>query len=164
MKPGTAWWYKLNTQQCDELLEMCKDKSLTYSEIGRAYNVSISKISGFALSHGVSPRMTMGPRIDKKPKAANAAATSLSLVERQLEETAKEEVALRKKIEDLQRRRAELALRFEFVDDRILVWGVAEGHALDATSAEWTQFLALEGARKLREFIVSLGAHKGGRS
>ena len=161
MKPGTAWWYKLNNQQRDELLEMCKDKSLTYSEIGRAYNVSISKISGFALSHNVPPRMTMGPRAGNKSRTTIS--TSLSSVERQLEEAAKEEAALRKRIEDLQRRRAELAIRFSFVNGRVLVYGITEGHALDATPAEWTQFLALEGARRLREFIVSLGGHKEDR-
>jgi hypothetical protein len=65
-----------------------------------------------------------------------------------------QEVQIKQQIEALRLKRDELAVQFEFDGDDVLVYGVAAS-PLRASKDAWMNFLEVEGARKLREFIVT---------
>jgi hypothetical protein len=152
---GIAWWKTLTEARAQELLTLYRDRTIGVEQIAKEFNISKQQISQFANLRGIR-------RLDPYKKGGKAGtlprSTTLTAVERRLEDAARREEALRFEIEVLRARRAELALRFELEGDMVLVWGVAGGGPLRATATEWLQFLNLEGGRKLREFIA---AHVG---
>ena len=81
---------------------------------------------------------------------------SIHGVEEEIKRALRQQEALAEKLEQLQRRKAELSIWFSEEGGDVLIHGVA-AQPLRATKRQWMQFLNLEGARKLREFITNGG-------
>jgi hypothetical protein len=135
------------------------DKDIPYSEIAKVYGKSNHAISVYATAVGVQRKPRIAGRTAKTAQH-DGRPTTLGAVEAKLLALQTKQAEFHREMEELKRLRAELQLRFERDGDTVLVYGVAPG-PMAATVAEWTQFLNMEGARKLREYIaVTFG--KGG--
>ncbi len=149
MSRTQGWWQALSAQQLADLHALLMDPDNTYTEIGQVYAKKANDVVYYAQKIGAPPRTRFShPRLRTRKAPA-----ALAEVEAQLREAARQEEMLRARIEDLRRRRQELQLRFEDDDEYVLVHGIAAGEALRAKATEWRQWLALEGARKLREHL-----------
>lgn len=154
MSRTQGWWQALSAQQLADLHALLMDPDNTYTEIGQVYAKKANDVVYYAQKIGAPPRTRFShPRLRTRKAPA-----ALAEVEAQLREAARQEEMLRARIEDLRRRRQELQLRFEDDGDDVLVYGVAAGAALRAKATEWQQWLALEGARRLREHLQSMRA------
>jgi hypothetical protein len=154
MKTTTKAWYDLlNDTEREELRAWLLDPDVTYKSVAEMYGRPHHDISNYANRIGVPPR-----HVHKAPKrlsAAPARPTTLSTVERELEAEQARLDEARRKVEELKAKRAELQLRFEWDGSEVLVFGITDGAPVRALASEWLQFLNMEGARKLREFIAA---------
>lgn len=159
MSRAQGWWQTLSAQQLADLHALLTDPDNTYTEIGQVYTKKANDVAYYAQKIGAPPRSRFSharkatvipaPKAPKAPKVP----TALSEVEARLAELASQEEALRAQVAALRQRRQELQLRFENDGDYVLVYGVAADQALRARATEWSQWLHMEGARKLREHL-----------
>lgn len=148
-----GWWHRLTQTQRDELDQMVRDATLTYTEIGRVYGQTPSDVGYYATSQlGLPPRNKKRARADGTATPSSAASIEAALLDAQ-----RQEEELRARIAELRRRRAELAMRFEDDGDDVLVHGVGPA-PLRAAAADWLRWLQMEGARKLRDYLAARAA------
>lgn len=149
-KRGPNWWDALSHEQLEELNAMCRDRSLTYTEVGSIHGKTASDIGYYATTRlGLPPR---SKRKNAAPRKSAKRESALEATERALQEAILREEQLRNEISNLRHRRAELALRFEDDEDCVIVYGIGP-KPVRASAADWLQWLRLEGPKKLREHI-----------
>lgn len=148
----TAFWKSMDESKVDEMRAMLADPSLSFAEIGRAYSVKAYQVQSMARAFGAPDRAGRGTR----RRVERLETTDLRMVNDQIEELLRKQGELQANLERLKARRDELQLRFEEDGGDVLIHGVA-AQPLRATARQWIQFLNMEGARKLREFVVSRG-------
>jgi hypothetical protein len=145
-----AWYSILDEREKSELIGWIRDGSTSYEDIAQMYGRKPYDIGNFASSMGIVRR----PR-GSKNKEPEINLTDLKSIDRKLEESLKKIEDEKRLIEELKAKRAELSVRFEWDDSDVLVFGIKAGQPMRASAREWIQFLNLEGARKLREFIAN---------
>lgn len=149
-KIGVSWWTKLNEEALTQLNLLCNDVSIKYVDIAAEYNVKPAEIRYYAEKIGAPPRRMTQKRLNNVHK--NGPLTTLSVVDAELAAIASQQEALRKKMEDLRAKRAELQIRCEWEDGHILLYGVGT-EPFKATPDAWASFLNNAGAQKLRDCL-----------
>lgn len=134
----------------DEMAALLADRENSFVDIAEAYGVSTHSVATLARHLGAPPRR-FGPKFNKAE--IKQTTSQLSMVDRQIATVAAKRAELEAELEKLKLVREELSIRFEWDGQDVLVYGVAD-EPLRALAVQWKQFLDLEGARKLREFLT----------
>jgi hypothetical protein len=121
---------KLSKEQEQEIVELCKDESLSYKSIADTYKVSDVKVSKIARDNG----------IHRSPRAGNKQAVIDLDKQIELKKAELDALLYQKKLREI---------HFEWQDETtVIVYGVD------------TKFIEMEGMIKLREFITKGVNHK----
>jgi predicted DNA-binding protein YlxM (UPF0122 family) len=144
-------------EKLDEVLALLLDRDNTITEIAQTYGVSQQAIRTYAKHCGIPNRYEKG----EERRATDPA--QLSVVDKQMAQIAAKKAELEEELRKLAQVRSELSLHFENDGDYVLVYGVADT-PLRASRSQWLQFLNLEGARKLRDFINAELAKAGAKT
>jgi hypothetical protein len=154
MKP-IAWFRHLSPNQQAEFKAAYGDHELSLALIAEEYGKNVSDICYAARQLDCPPRVVRRESASKAhTNGRQPVLSALNVVERELAELAAQEAVTKRRMEELRQRRLELSVRFERDEDDVLLYGVAVS-PLRAPAIAWRQFLAVEGARKLREFLDS---------